>query len=64
MLVICPKCHEKIVVGIPGRKKLEVPVKNIFNALAVNKNITDIAAELGCSRSTIYNRLKDHKNKR
>ena len=64
MDVKCPKCHANITVSISGRKKLEVPVKNIFNALAVNKNITDIAAELGCSRSTIYNRLKDHKNKR
>jgi transcriptional regulator of acetoin/glycerol metabolism len=64
MDVKCPKCHEKITVKVSGRKKLEVPVKNIYDGLAVNKNITDIAAELGCSRSTIYNRLKDHKNKR
>ena len=63
MNVKCPKCHANITVSVPGRKRLEVPVKNIFNALAVNKNINDIAAELGCSRSTIYNRLKDHKNK-
>lgn len=61
MDVKCPKCHEKITVKVSGRKKLEVPVKNIYDGLAVGKNITDIARELGCSRGYIYKRLREIK---
>jgi len=62
MKIVCPGCGKKIVVSVSGRKKLEVPVKNIYDGLAVGKNITDIARELGCSRGYIYKVLKDNKN--
>ena len=61
MKIVCPDCGKEITVSISGRKKLEVPVKNIYDGLAVGKNITDIARELGCSRGYIYKRLREIK---
>jgi DNA invertase Pin-like site-specific DNA recombinase len=61
MKITCPGCGEIIIVNGLGRKTLDVPVENIFNALSTGKTITTIASELNCSRATIYLRVKEYK---
>jgi len=46
-----------------GRKKLDVPVKNICDALAKYSSITQTAKSLGCSREYIYKVLAENKRK-
>ena len=61
MKITCPCCHTEITVNGLGRKKLDVPVKNIYDALARYSSITLAAESLGCSRGYIYKVLKDQK---
>ena len=61
MKITCPYCHTEIVVNGLGRKKLDVPVKNICDALAKYSNITRAAESLGCSRGYIYKVLAENK---
>lgn len=61
MKIRCPDCGKEITVNGLGRKKLEVPVKNIYNSLALGKSITTVANELHCSRAYVYQKLKEAK---
>jgi len=59
--ITCPCCHTEITVNGLGRKKLDVPVKNIYGALARYSSITLAAESLGCSRGYIYKVLAENK---
>ena len=61
MKITCPCCHTEITVNGLGRKKLDMPVKNIYDALARYSSITLAAESLGCSRGYIYKILKEQK---
>jgi hypothetical protein len=61
MKIICPDCGKVIEVHGLGRKRLELPVKNIYDSLALGKGIPAIASELGCSRGYIYSILAKKK---
>ena len=53
----CPKCGATLPVRRSGRKKLNIGVKNICDALQVCRDITLAAEKLGCSRAYIYQQL-------
>ena len=59
MEISCPKCGEIITISNLGRKKLNISVINIRDALDKHKNKTQAALFLGCSRAYIYKALKD-----
>jgi DNA invertase Pin-like site-specific DNA recombinase len=40
-----------------GRKKLNLPVKNIYDALRRHRGVAEVASELKCSRGYIYQEL-------
>ena len=58
MIIECPKCGEKVVVGGLGRRRLNIPVNNVYDAVLANGNISAAARSLGCSRGYIYKVLK------
>ena len=58
MIVCCPRCGERIVVSGLGRKRLNIPLKNICEALRAHRNVIAVAHELNCSQGYIFNALK------
>ena len=58
MLVQCPHCGKSVVVNGLGRKSLNIPLINVYDALRVCKSVQGAAYELRCSRAYIYKVLK------
>jgi hypothetical protein len=58
VLIQCPHCQGRITVNGLGRKRLNIPVINIRDALQLHRSVTEAAGALGCSRSYIYKVLK------
>jgi len=58
MIIQCPNCGEKVEVNGLGRKRLDIPLKNIYEALWAYSSEEEAANELGCSQGYIYNVLK------
>ena len=58
MIIQCPHCGERIVVNGLGRKRLNIPLKNICEALQSEQNVASAARELHCSQGYIFNALK------
>lgn len=58
MIIDCPKCHAKIAVNNLGRKRLDMPVENVYDALLKHKTVAAAARALGVSRPFIYEKLK------
>ncbi|MFP3897918.1 MAG: helix-turn-helix domain-containing protein [Dehalococcoidia bacterium] len=58
MVIQCPHCGKNVVVNGLGRKRLNMPLKNVYEALARHKSVRGAAHELGCSQGYIYNTLK------
>ena len=63
MIVQCPNCGESVVVNGLGRKPLNIPLKNVCEALQAHHNIVAAARELGCSPAYIFGVLKANKLK-
>jgi len=70
MLVRCPHCGKSVMVNGLGRKRLNIPLKNICESLQVHHSVAAAAQELRCSEGYIFNilranglRLKDVINK-
>jgi hypothetical protein len=59
MLIECPHCGEKIVLYGLGRKALNIPLINVYDALCLYRSVGGAAIELGCSRAYIYKVLKN-----
>ena len=55
--ISCPKCGEVISISISGRKKLNLPVKIIYDALWDSGKVGPAAEKIGCSRAYIYAEL-------
>ena len=57
MLVQCPYCGKSVVVNGLGRKRLNVPLKNVCESLQAYKSVA-AANKLNCSQGYIYGVLK------
>lgn len=60
MLVQCPHCGGTVVVNGLGRKRLNIPLKNVYESLKVHRNVVVAAQELNCSQGYIFKVLKDN----
>jgi len=60
MIIQCPHCGERVVVNELGRKRLDIPLKNICEALQSERCVSAAARELHCSQGYIFNVLKAH----
>ena len=58
MIVTCPHCGEAVTVNGLGRKRLNIPLKNILESLQDHRNVVAAAIELGCSPAYIFGSLK------
>ena len=58
MIVQCPNCGKPVVVHGLGRKKLNMPLKNICESLCAHRSVVEAARELGCSPGYIFGVLK------
>jgi len=58
MIVQCPHCGKSVVVNGLGRKRLNIPLKNVCEALQVHRNAVTAANELNCSEAYIFAALK------
>ena len=58
MIVECQHCGKPVVVNGLGRKRLNIPLKDVCEALRVHRSVETAAQELGCSQGYIFNVLK------
>ena len=58
MIIPCPHCGKSVVVNGLGRKRLDIPLKNICEALRAHRSVDVAAQELNCSQGYIFNALK------
>ena len=61
MLVQCPYCGNSVEVNGLGRKPLNIPVINVYDAIKRYHNVPAAAVSLGCSRGYVYKVLKQHR---
>jgi hypothetical protein len=60
MKTFCPDCGKEIVINGLGRKRLNIPLKNICELLQAYKNMAVVAKELNCSQGYIFGVLKNN----
>ena len=60
MIIQCPNCGEKVVVNGLGRRRLNIPLKNVCESLSAHHSVKVAANELGCSQGYIFEVLKDN----
>lgn len=60
MIVRCPHCGKTVVVNGLGRKRLNIPLKNVRDSLQAHRSVVAAAHELNCSPGYIFNILKDN----
>ena len=58
MKVKCQNCGAKVEVSGLGRKKLNIPLKIVCDALQAHNSVAAAAQELGCSQGYIFGMLK------
>lgn len=58
MIVQCPNCGKTVTVNGLGRKPLNIPLKNIYEALWAHRSVDAASQELGCSQAYIFGVLK------
>ena len=58
MIIPCPHCGKLVVVHGLGRKRLDIPLKNVCEALRAHRSIDAAAQELNCRQGYIFNALK------
>ena len=58
MIVQCPHCGKSLVVNGLGRKRLDIPLKNVCESLGIHRNVVVAAKELNCSPAYIFKVLK------
>ena len=58
MIILCPYCGQTVVVNGLGRKPLNIPLKNVCEALRAHSSVVEAANELGCSQGYIFKVLK------
>ena len=60
MIVPCPHCGKEVTVNGLGRKPLNIPLKNVCEALQACRSMELAANKLGCSQGYIFRALKDN----
>lgn len=58
MIIPCPHCGKPVMVNGLGRKPLNIPLKNVCEALRAHGSVVAAAQELGCSQGYIFGVLK------
>ena len=58
MKVKCPHCGKSVAIKGLGRKRLNIPLKNVCESLQAHKNVVAAANELNCSQGYIFGVLK------
>jgi molybdenum-dependent DNA-binding transcriptional regulator ModE len=58
MIVQCPHCGKSVVVNGLGRKPLNIPLKNVYEAIQAHGSVAAAAVKLGCSQGYVFNALK------
>jgi len=58
MIVVCPNCGKPVAVNGLGRKPLNIPLKNVCEALHAHRSVAAAAQELNCSQAYIFGVLK------
>ena len=58
MKVKCSNCGETISVNGLGRKRLNIPLKNVCESLRKQRSVAGAAEELNCSEAYIFKVLK------
>ena len=58
MKVQCPHCGKPVVVNGLGRRRLNIPLKNILDTVSRHTTVAAAAGELGCSPAYIFGVLK------
>ncbi len=58
MLVQCPHCGKPVVVNGLGRRRLNIPLKNILDVVSRQTTVAAAAGQLGCSPAYIFGVLK------
>ena len=58
MLVTCKHCGQTTEVNGLGRKRLNIPLKNVCESLQTNRSVAATAQELNCSQGYIFGVLK------
>lgn len=58
MLIQCPHCGKSVVVNGLGRRRLNIPLKNICECLQSYYSVAAAAQELNCSQAYIFGALK------
>ena len=58
MIIPCPHCGKSVVVNGLGRKRLNIPLKNVCETLRAHCSAVEAAKELGCSPAYIFSILK------
>ena len=58
MRIQCPNCGKTVMVHGLGRKPLNIPLKNVCEALRAYRSVTAAAQELNCSQAYIFGVLK------
>lgn len=60
MIVQCPHCGKPVAVNGLGRRRLNIPLKNVCESLQRQRSVEVAASELGCSEAYIFGVLKNH----
>jgi len=58
MIIPCPHCGKSVAVNGLGRKRLNIPLKNIYECLRKYRSVATVAQELGGSQGYIFKVLK------
>ena len=58
MKIRCPHCGKTVVVNGLGRKRLNIPLKNVCESLRAHRSVVAASQELNCSEAYIFAALK------
>ena len=58
MIVLCPHCGKQVEVNGLGRKRLNIPLKNVCESLQSHRSVVAAANKLNCSQGYIFGVLK------
>jgi hypothetical protein len=58
VLIQCLHCGGMVTVNGLGRRRLNIPLKNVCESLNAHHSVVAAASELGCSEAYIFGVLK------
>lgn len=63
MIIKCPHCGKPVTLNGLGRKRLNIPLKNVCESLQACQSVEVAAHELNCSPAYIFGVLKTNRLK-